>query len=105
MASMLLSFVSRPYSISRTVAGFGIPAALATAYQVSPFRSRAARIFAPIPRVAGRGRFGSGGKSCCARARILFSRSASAAVMRPLRVTPFADLLCHRSAPHGSGTW
>ena len=64
MASMLLSFVSRPYSILRTVAGFGIPAALATAYQVSPFRSRAARIFAPIPRVTGRGRFGLGGKSC-----------------------------------------
>ena len=49
IASMLLSFVSRPYSMSRTVAGFGIPAALATAYHVSSWRSRAARIFAPIP--------------------------------------------------------
>ena len=68
MASMLLCFVSRPYSMSRTVAGFGIPAALATAYQVSPCLSRAARSLAPMPSVAGRGRAGSGGKSriaCC----------------------------------------
>jgi hypothetical protein len=43
-ASTLDSCASRPYSISRTVLEFGTPASFATAYQVNPFASRAARI-------------------------------------------------------------
>src|SRR6266849_489060 len=86
------SLTSLPTSMSRRVAEFGIPAACASAYHVSPRAWRAWRIFAGMPegkaaRVVSR----FGGKSCSAAARIFAWRSRSSSVS--WRFTCFSRLL------------
>src|SRR5438874_6830929 len=65
IASTLDSLASRPYSMSRTVLGLGMPAFLATAYQVSCWSFLALRIAAATRFLTDGARGGSSGGNCC----------------------------------------
>ena len=106
IASTLESFASSPSSMARTVPLLGIPARLATAYQVSPCALRASCNVRPIPEVPPSIVRRLGGYSCCTRSRAIWcgwrSLADSFAVTRVnffaiARVLGFCDFVCrHR---------